>query len=153
MSQRPYFRRNHEKQLNIPISVSAEDNGTKVTRVRDVVRFVEHYRIPFKYESGRDGFDHVAVVILNSGACFVGHARPSEQEQYKRSVGYSVSVGRALKSVVDHGVLNPDFYIDNELVGRELGEAVYNGMLPFYTHAAVATESKRKNYLNQRRNG
>ncbi len=74
-----------------------------------ILHDVEHYRqqrngdslspeeekIGAKYP-GRQWFDHYAVVVLTDGWAYVGMARCSFKDQYCRSIGHEISVGRAL---------------------------------------------------------
>lgn len=98
------------------------NNGTKLMDV-------EHLR--FQVDATSNGevipdvrvWRHVAAVTFVDGSSYVGVATQSAVDQYKRTVGYNISVGRALKRAAEN-CDTPDFYVDNELTGRDFAVAV-----------------------------
>ena len=64
----------------------------------------------------RHGYEHIGVVVLNTGWCFVARSRPNWRDNYNRKRGHTIAVGRALKraALVDQ---KPDFAIDRKLIG------------------------------------
>ena len=98
---------------------------------------IEHFRIHPKFPDlfnndkryNQSAPQHVAVVVLTNGHCFVGRANTSNSDIYNHKIGYTLSVSRALKKAVNpfhqggfawRGLTAPDFIVDNELECKEL---------------------------------
>lgn len=74
-----------------------------------VIKDVVHFRIP-----PASRCIYVAIVVTRSGNCFAGTATPSDRDQ---KLGYTISVGRALRDLVYGSVC---FQVDKGLEGRGL---------------------------------
>src|SRR5262245_46121151 len=42
-------------------------------------------------------YDHIAVVVLTDGRCYVGISRCGRKDQFHRSRGHEIAVGRAMR--------------------------------------------------------
>lgn len=115
-----------------------------VNALGDNLHDVEHFRIhpdsPVGFNTNsrlnQNAPQNIAVVVLKSGACFVGHSLCSRSDQYNHKIGYDQSLLRALRRArwADggrHGEpgYEPDFMVDNELVGRDLRHACSEAIL------------------------
>ena len=108
------------------------------------IRTIVHWRVEV-WNTDSDGtvrndplhYRHVAVIVLPNGACYWAQAT-FPGSPYNRRIQRLRAVGRALKRCATDTPLgtrsrDPDFYIDCELTGRELYDAV---------RAAVAASRK-----------
>ena len=99
------------------------------------IRTIVHWRVEV-WNTDSDGtvrndplhYRHVAVIVLPSGACYWAQAT-FPGSPYNRRIQRLRAVGRALKRCATDTPLgtrsrDPDFYIDCELTGRELYDAV-----------------------------
>ena len=105
------------------VGVMAKDRFFKLSHdkwVKSVYPYLvdyEHFILKFQYRQPI----HLAVVVLDSGVCYVGERRFGHTEQYNRKRGFETALGRALKRAVREPT-EYDFMVDNELSGRELRE-------------------------------
>lgn len=79
---------------------------------------IEHMRHTTEDRHHRPIRHHTAVVVLNSGACFVGRSTCNPKDQYSHKIGYTAALGRALRAAAKDG--HVAFWVDNELEGRDL---------------------------------
>jgi hypothetical protein len=79
------------------------------------IKDVEHLILRYDYRNPI----HIAVVITNDGACYVGECRFGKLDTYNRRRGFEISLGRGLKRAARYENLY-DFIVDNELSGRDL---------------------------------
>lgn len=68
--------------------------------VESYTRRAEYSKVIGAHKNGLykyDKYDHLAVVVLTDGRCYVGIARCGKRDQFNRSRGHEIAVGRAMK--------------------------------------------------------
>ena len=110
------FKPQHQRLLRL-IGVNIIKD---VEHFRHVVDRVDYFDASGNLYTHENRPANTAVVVLGTGACYVGKAVCSEADVYSRRIGHTISVGRALRRILNE---RPDFYVDPVLSGVNLRDA------------------------------